>query len=263
MQATARHRFLKDYAVIRGAEGRGTDDAAYYVALPYRDITGRNAAQWSIRARTYRSFERKVLPPLERAADRPLDILDLGAGNGWMSYRLALRGHRPLALDIFTDPKDGLLAAQHYPSAFPRVEAEFDGLPFADASFDLAVYNSSFHYSENYCRTLGEVRRCLRASGCMVIMDSPVYQRREHGERMVEERHTQFQRQYGFRSDAIPSREFLDEPLLEELAQQLNLEWRIWRPWYGWRWWWRPIQAKLAGRRPPSRFWILMGRFQP
>ena len=262
MQIGSRQQFLKDYAIIRHAEGRGMDDPAYYLALPYRDLSGKNQAQWAIRGRSYGYFEQKVLPAIEHAAKRPLDILDLGAGNGWMSYRLALRGHRPAALDIFSDSQDGLRAARHYPSAFPRIEAEFDVLPFAAASFDLAIYNSSFHYSVDYSRTLGEVRRCLRKSGCVVIMDSPVYRRREDGERMIEERHERFQRQYGFRSDAVPSREFLDEPLLEELSRQLQLEWRIWRPWYGWRWWLRPTLAKLAGRRPPSRFWILMGRFR-
>ena len=41
MLATTRHRFLDDYIKIRHAEGRGSQDAAYYLALPYRDITGR------------------------------------------------------------------------------------------------------------------------------------------------------------------------------------------------------------------------------
>ena len=93
----ARHQFLQSYQTIRHAEGRGSDDPAYYLALPYEDITGRNCWQWQIRGTSYRCFERRVLPGLERAAGRPLDILDLGAGNGWMSYRLTLRGHRPLA----------------------------------------------------------------------------------------------------------------------------------------------------------------------
>jgi len=262
MQACARRQFLKDYATVRLSEGRGSEDPAYYRALPYRDLTGNNAGQWAIRGRTYRYFERRVLPALEREAGRALDVLDLGAGTGWLSYRLTLRGHHPVALDIFTDPKDGLLASRHYELSFPCVEAEFDRLPVASAAFDVAIYNSSFHYSEDYRRTLAELCRCLRPSGCVVIMDSPVYRRREDGARMVEERHSFFQKQYGFRSDAIASREFLDEPLLAELSRDLRLTWRIWRPWYGWKWWWRPIRAKLAGRRPPSRFWILLGRFQ-
>ncbi len=261
MQTSARRQFLKDYATIRLAEGRGSQDSAYYLALPYRDLTGNHSAQWAIRGRTYRFFERKVLPPFERALNRPLDILDLGAGNGWMSYRLTVRGHRAIAVDIFADPRDGLLAVRHYPRPFPCIEAEFDRLPFPSARFDLVIFNSSFHYSENYVRTLAEVRRCLRPRAAVVIMDSPIYRRREHGERMVEQRHAQFEKQYGFRSDAIPSREFLDQPLLSDLSRQLHLHWSIRRPWYGWNWFLRPVRAALAGRRPPSRFWILEGRF--
>ena len=43
-----------------------------------------------------------------------------------MSYRLTQRGHRPVAVDIFTDAEDGLAAARDY-DLFPTVEAEFDG----------------------------------------------------------------------------------------------------------------------------------------
>jgi SAM-dependent methyltransferase len=261
MQTEARRQFLNDYSIIRRAEGRGSSDPTYYLALPYRDLTGRNSAQWAIRARTYTYFERYLLPRYERALRRPLDILDLGAGNAWLSYRLTLRAHRPVAVDIFADPNDGLRAARHYPRPIPCVEAEFDHLPFSPSTFDLAIFNSSFHYSESYVHTLAETRRCLRPEGAVLIMDSPIYRRAEHGERMAAERHAQFEAQYGFRSGAIASREFLDEPLLAELSRQLHLHWRIHRPWYGWNWFFRPIRARLARRRPPSRFAILEATF--
>lgn len=256
-----RRRFLEEYRLIRYAEGRGSDDAAYYRALPFRDLTGRNSEMWSMRAKTYLYFERRILRPLEQAAGRPLEILDLGAGNGWLSYRFALRGHRPFAVDIFSDPRDGLAAARHYPQPFPLVEADFSDLPFRAQAFDLAVFNASLHYSTDYAHTLAQARRCLRPGGLLVVLDSPVYRRREHGERMVTERHAHFQRQYGTRSDAIPSIEFLDERGLQTLAGSLNLCWTIQRPWYGWRWHMRPLVAWLKRRRPPSRFWILVGRF--
>jgi SAM-dependent methyltransferase len=259
--AEDRQRFLQEYRQIRYAEGRGSDNPDYYLALPYTDLSGANSAMWAMRARTYRYFETKLLPPLEKGAGRPLDILDLGAGNAWMSYRLSLRGHRPCALDIFNDGRDGLLAAKHYPRKFPVIEAEFDHLPFAAASFDLAIYNSSLHYSVDYVRTLQEAKRCLRRDGRVVVLDSPVYRRPEHGLAMVEERHLQFLARYGFRSDAIPSLEFLDEPMLRKLANELKIDWTIRRPWYGWRWHMRPWQARLHKHRPPSRFWILVGRF--
>lgn len=259
--ASALERFLEQYRHIRYAEGRGSDESAYYQALPYADLSGRSSSMWAMRAKTYNYFACRILPAMERSAGRPLNILDLGAGNCWMSYRLALRKHVPVALDIFSDERDGLRAARHYPQPFPVIEAEFDQLPFADARFDLAIYNSSLHYSTDYVRTLTEARRCLRRDGALVVLDSPVYRRREHGERMIEERHAEFARRYGFRSDAIPSIEFLDRATLAQLSGSLGLRWQIYRPWYGWRWHIRPYKAWLRGLRPPSRFWILVGRF--
>lgn len=261
MDREMRQRFLGDYSHIRHAEGRGSDDPEYFRALPYRDLTGRNSRQWSIRARTWQHFEKFVLAEIENGARRPLDILDLGAGNGWMSHRLTLREHKPVALDVFSDCKDGLRSTCHYPRRFPCIEAEFDDLPFRDAAFDLAIYNSSIHYSTDYRRTLSEARRCLRSSGRVVIMDSPVYKLPEHGEQMRAERHELFGRQYGFRSDSVPSIEYFDEAMLDRLARELKIEWRRSRPWYGLGWALRPWKARLFSRRPPSQFFILVGRF--
>ncbi len=243
--------FLRDYAVIRHAEGRGCSTAEYYRALPFQDVTGRNSAQWRIRAVSYRYLERWILP--RRAAD----ILDLGAGNGWLSWRVSLKGHRPVAVDIWTDEQDGLGAARRFGN-FPCIESEFDRLPFADAQFDLAIFNASLHYSTDYVRTLREARRCLRPGGRIVVLDSPLYRRPEHGERMREERHRQFEAQYGFRSDALPSLEYLHTRLLHDLAAALQTTWQIHQPWYGWRWHMRPWKARLLRRRPPSRFCVLV-----
>ena len=260
-QRLARQKFLEEYRFIRHAEGRGSHDSEYYCALPFADTSGRNTAMWAMRATTYSYFERHVLRPLEKQKRRPLDILDLGAGNCWFSHRLSLRHHRTLALDIFSDDWDGLSAARHYPIRLPAVEAEFDELPVASGSFDLAIFNASFHYSTDYVKTLSEARRCLRAGGAIVILDSPIYRLREHGMRMVKEKHATFLCKYGFASDALPSMEFLDLSMLKVLTETLKIRWKVLRPWYGWRWHFRPFTAFLRRRRPPSRFWILTGTF--
>lgn len=258
MLAAERQRFLDDYLRIRQAEGRGSDDPAYYLELPYRDLSGRLAAQWAMRGYTYRYFERHVL-----RAHAPLDVLDLGAGCGWMSYRLALRRHRPVAVDILIDGRDGLGAARHFFSRlgrpFPCIDAEFDQLPFPDARFDAVLYNASLHYSSDYVKTLSEARRCLRPGGRIIILDSPVYGLREHGELMRRERHAQFLAEYGTESDHIRSIEYLDLATIDQLARDLDVEWRIHKPWYGLAWHLRPLKARLKGARPPSRFWILEG----
>jgi SAM-dependent methyltransferase len=258
----ARQKFLQDYRHIRHAEGRGSDLSDYYRALPWCDSSDPNAAMWAMRAKTYSYFVKNVLEPLEASRNRPLDVLDAGAGNCWLSHRLSTRDHRPVAVDIFDDKRDGLQAARHYPNAFPVIESDFDHLPYPSASFDLVIFNASFHYSVNYIDTLSEVRRCLRTSGLFVILDTPVYRLREHGTRMVEEKHAAFLQRYGFPSDALPSMEFLDFPTLKMLRNSLQINWQILKPWYGWRWHLRPINALFRRRRPPSKFWILIGRFQ-
>ncbi len=253
-------RFLKDYQIVRSEEGRGSDSADYYLALPFKDLTGRNQAQWSIRARTFRCFERTVLPEIEWRANRPLLVLDLGAGNGWLSYRLALRGHLPVAVDLQTGDTDGLGAASHYlqtlPGLFPRFQAEHDRLPFAAAQFDCAIYNASFHYSENFVRTLGEAVRCLRPGGTVVIADSPWYNSAGSGEQMVQERRAAFQKRFGFPSDALASLEYLTDERLAALEDFFNINWRIDEPGYGLRWALSPLVARWKNSREPSRFRI-------
>src|SRR5260370_29089527 len=133
MLATTGQRFLDDYIKIRHAEGRGSQDAAYYLALPYRDITGRLQDQWSIRAKSYRYLESRVLPPIEKQFGRPLRIADLGAGNCWLSYRLAPRGPPPTPLDIPGDPPDRLGPRRHSPgyTALPPAPGGVGTLPSA------------------------------------------------------------------------------------------------------------------------------------
>ncbi len=168
-------KFIEEYSAIRQAEGRGSDEQGYYLALPYQDLSGKLADQWAIRAKSYAYFERRILAKVECQSGAGLRVADLGAGTWWLSYRLALRGHRPVAVDLLTDPLDGLGAANHYFTAlekkFPLFQAEFDNLPFATGQFDLAVFNSSLHYSTDYKCTLGEALRCLRPGGQVVIMD--------------------------------------------------------------------------------------------
>jgi SAM-dependent methyltransferase len=262
MTGYARRTFLSQYAVIRHAEGRGSSDPEYYRTLPWRDLSGRNTGQWAIRARSYRHFEESVLRNIERTVGRALRILDLGAGNGWMTNQLRQRGHRPVALDIFTDELDGLGALRHYDVQLDGVAAEFDVLPFRDDSVDLVIFNSSLHYSSDYRKTLREARRWLRADGCFVIIDSPVYAAADSGERMRNERQAEFENTYGFRSDSLGSIEYLDEPTLAALSRDLGIVWQRSYPWYGWRWALRPWRARLKGLRPPSRFFILTGRFR-
>jgi len=249
-------RFIEDYERIRSEEGRGSEKEDFYLSLPYKDTSGRNSKQWNIRARTYKCLIEDVLKPLAQGGR----VLDIGAGNGWMSFRLALAGFRPVAIDLLTNGQDGLAAAAHYhrhlSEPFPRFQAEMTRLPFQDEQFDAIVFNASFHYSEDYEASLREALRCLRIGGRVIISDTPWYSREESGRRMIAERHAAFRQRFGTTSDSIPSLEYLTDERLQSMRSRLSIQWAIHKPKYGVKWALRPLLARLRHKREPARFRI-------
>jgi SAM-dependent methyltransferase len=253
-------RFMRNYERIRQSEGRGSESEDFYLGLPYRDTSGRNRRQWRMRARSYDYLVRHLLD----GGGRGGSILDLGAGNGWMSYRLALAGYRPCAVDLVVNDQDGLGAARHYqahlPKLFPRFRAEIRRLPFADEQFDAAVFNASFHYAEDYEASLREVLRCVKTGGLVIISDTPWYAREESGVQMLAERRAAFLQAHGIAADSIAGVGYLTDGRLRRMEDALSIHWQVHRPWYGLRWAMRPLVAKLRGRREPSKFRLYAAR---
>jgi SAM-dependent methyltransferase len=256
-------QFIADYEQIRDAEGRGSERAAFYLNLPFRDITGKHDDQWQIRSRSYFCLVSRVLPTIPAGAR----VLDLGAGNCWLSFRMARLGYEPTAVDLLTNERDGLVAAEHYrrrlPALFARFRAEFHNLPFQESQFDLAIFNASFHYAEDGEAALREAFRCIRPGGSVIICDTPWYSSAISGERMVSERRAQFLQQHGTASASISSMEYLTDDRLGALATTLNIQWKTYVPDYGMRWALRPLLAKLRHRREPARFRIYAARKMP
>ncbi|MEO7118621.1 MAG: class I SAM-dependent methyltransferase, partial [Candidatus Limnocylindrales bacterium] len=243
---------------IRAAEGRGSGDAAWFGSLPLVPADDAYAAEWAIRATTHRTFIDKALTPIESRTGRALNILDLGAGVGWLSNRLAERGHAVAGVDLSDDARDGLGAWRHYATRWSPVQAEFDALPFRDATCDLVVFNASLHYSTDIAATLHEALRVTKTSGQVVIIDTPVYRDRSSGTQMLAERAEGFEQRFGRRSDALPVEGFLTEDRLAALAASLHLRWTRHDPSLGLGWKLRPLRARLRGHREPARFPVLV-----
>jgi SAM-dependent methyltransferase len=252
-------RFIQEYETVRRAEGRGSETPDYYRALPYQDLSGRMPADWRIRAASFDALIQKLVRPMEMSTGRPLRVMDLGAGNGWLSNRLAGRGHCVAGVDLMVNDFDGLACSKFYENAFNPVQAEFDRLPFEDNSVDLVIFNASLHYSTGYEATLRESLRVIAPGGKLVVMDSPIYRNPASGAQMVRERENEFTRRYGFPSNALPSENYLTYRRLDELAAALNLSCQIQRaPFYGVRWMLRPFIARLLGRREPAKFGLVV-----
>ena len=76
------------------------------------------------------------------------NLAALGAGNGWLSRRMAERGHYVLATDISLDDEDGLGALDRYGSngqpwraRVTRARADIEALALEGSQFDLVVAN--------------------------------------------------------------------------------------------------------------------------
>ena len=263
MSAPPFQRWAGAYAALRSLEGRGASEAER-LALPFV-TSGPLASQWRIRARTFNRFVDAVLAPMERAAGRPLVLLDLGAGDGWLSARMAERGHRAVALDARVDAVDGLAAARVFTrratTAFGRVAARFEAIPLAAASFDLALYNASLHYATDLGRALADARRVVRPGGSVVILDSPFYRTAVAGEAMLRERERTTRAVFPALADdllALGSIEYLTPAGLGEAALRLGLRFRRLRVLYPFAYELRSLRALLMRARPPSRFdlWV-------
>ena len=256
MNDIALELFASEYARHRAQEGRGYS-SEQLLQLPYLG-TGPHAPQWAIRARTFDAFMKHVLRPEAKRLGRPLDVLDLGAGNGWLSYRVALEGHRAMALDIRNDSIDGLGASTTFRRqvlAMECIVAPFDAVPLAPASIDIALFNASLHYATDLRCVLAEAIRVTRSGGRIAILDSPFYARESDGLAMVAEKRERF----GKRADvlmALPFIEFLTKDRLRGASPELA--WKRRRVRYPLTYELRPLVAALSFRRRPSRFdlWV-------
>lgn len=249
----ALERFRRDYGAHRATEGRG-HGGAELLSLPYL-ATGQLARQWAVRARTFDAFLRNIVRP----AERTLDILDLGAGNGWLSYRLSLEGHRCTAIDIRDDEVDGLGAAAPFlqRTGFSCLVASFDAVPLPDACADIAVFNASLHYATDLEATFTEATRLIRPGGMIVILDSPFYEREMDGAAMVAEKHAAAALRFGDRADsllALPFIEFLTVERLARASASTGLAWQ--RTGVRYPFWYerRAVAARVSRKRAPSRF---------
>lgn len=215
-------QFIHEYETVRKAENRGSGDPAFYHKLPVTLASHPAAAMWRQRAHSYHIFLERILKPVERMAGK-LTLIDMGAGNGWLSNRLAERGHTVAAVDLTVNAFDGLGVHTAYTHAFTPIQAEFDYLPLAENQFDGVIFNASFHYSADYAKTLTEAARLIKPHGFIAVVDSPVYSHHSSGQQMVAEREARFKARYGFKSDRLQSENYLTHSRIRSLENELNI----------------------------------------
>jgi SAM-dependent methyltransferase len=211
--------FARQYRAVREKEGRRSTSGSYYRGLPVVPPDDPHARDWRIRHETFRHLLGHVL-----ATGEPFSaVLDLGAGSGWLSHRLAALGHRVVAVDAMEDAADGLGAVRHYDTPIVAAQADFDALPLAPGQFDVVVFNGSLHYAPEPAGTLARAHRMLTGGGTLVVMDSPMFHADRDGAAMVADTVRRFAKEFGLQEVVQRGRGYLTFSALSSTARSLNM----------------------------------------
>jgi SAM-dependent methyltransferase len=243
--------FLAQYRHVRERDGYRAGDAAYYRSLPHVLDAEPQSSVWRIRQQ---SFDRLCPMILPAQSVRTPAVLDLGAGSGWLSYRLAALGCRPVAVDLLADDKDGLGASCHYDLPFVCVEADFDALPFAPGQFDVVVFNGSLHYAPDVSATLERAHRMLRPAGFIAVVDSPMFVRESDGTAMRDRLHQRLVNDYGIAAPILPGEGYLTFDRVNRWAAWRQRSSKFFPSHDGWRARLQrtPVARALGRPRPPQ-----------
>ncbi len=103
----------------------------------------------------------------------PMDIADLGAGEGTFSQLLARRARCVIAIDNSAEMvKVGTaLAKKHGVHNLEYRCGDLEAIPIEDQRVDLAFFSQALHHAQHPERALAEAYRILRPGGRIAILD--------------------------------------------------------------------------------------------
>jgi SAM-dependent methyltransferase len=115
----------------------------------------------------------------------PLDVADVGCGEGYLTLEAARWARHVVAIDRSTDvlARGRELAARRRRTNITWKKGTLEKLPLADASVDVVLLSQALHHAGDPARALAEAARVLRPGGRVLILDL-----REHDEAWVRDK---------------------------------------------------------------------------
>src|SRR5262245_43474582 len=112
----------------------------------------------------------------------PLDVADLGCGEGYLTIEAAHWARRVTAVDRSSAVLDRArsMAERHHVSNIVWKRGDLEHLPIDDRSVDVALLSQALHHADPPDAALAEAHRILRPGGRVLILDL-----RAHGEDWV------------------------------------------------------------------------------
>lgn len=188
------HHGWKESGVVTNADWAGIPVTAHEMHLPLNiDVLTANRTYWDAKAPHYAEIQTwddevtwGIFGIPDAAADRAgvgifpdvdgLDVVELGCGNGYVSKRALQRGARS-ATGIDNSSQQLAVAQQRAAErglALPLVMGDAQRLPFADASFDVAIneYGAAIWCDPHVW--IPEAARVLRPGGLLWFLGNSV-----------------------------------------------------------------------------------------
>lgn len=123
----------------------------------------------------------------------PLEIADLGCGDGYLAIEAARFAKKVIAIDRsaaalarakqLAQRKKRSAQSAPSPTKIQWRRGEFEAVPLKDASVDVALLSQALHHAASPSKALAEAARIVRPGGRVLVLDL-----RRHGEHWVRER---------------------------------------------------------------------------
>lgn len=127
--------------------------------------------KYDLDSKQARAWERLTLIKQSTAMDRPLRILEVGAGDGRLALMLAELGHDTVMLDL-DDWRDEDVRKSRVQFLTADASSAF---PLESGTFDLCVSFNSMEHISNPTNAFREMMRVLRPGGRLHLLFSPLF----------------------------------------------------------------------------------------
>lgn len=167
--------YSRQYREARLGEGWQPLTQEQALALPEGCPAGFPALYWQVRRQSFAILMGILAGEGPSPTSGP--AADLGAGVGWLSYRLAQAGYYMLAVDASLDGDWGLGMAErcYVPQVpFRLAQGDLEHPPLQAGQFALILFNASLHYATDLENALRRTARALQAGGRIIILDTPI-----------------------------------------------------------------------------------------
>ena len=239
--------FLVPLSSMRADEGKHILDMAAYERLPFGQQRSGDAA-WQAEWRL-RQYDLAIV--LKLLGRRPRQrILDVGAWNGWLSHRLAARGHAVTAVDYFADEHDGLRARKHYSTVWEAIQMDLRDLSTLNRTFDVVIVNRCLQFFPDPLACAAGAQQRVGPGGLLIVTGLQIFRVAGEKARSVEAERQAYRNRYAAEMFLFPTRGYLDstdEQRLRELGVAFYGYLQLW-----------PASIKAAFRKTRPRHYYGM-----